>query len=232
VPGPDTYTLVDSKAALDAMTAALASEVELAVDVEHHSWRSFQGLTCLMQVTGRAGHDYLVDVLSPDVRPHVGQALGPLFTNPHVCKVLHGADSDVLWLQRDLGLYIVNLFDTYRAARRLAYPATSLGYLLTRLCGYVEKALLLLLLLLLLRPLPYSSSATATTNSLTPPPLSGTTARRPRRNSFNSATGGSARSQRGWQRTRAATRTTSCTATTSCGGSFGRASARSPFWKS
>ena len=27
-------------------------------------------------------------------------------------QVLHGADSDVKWLQRDFGLYIVNMFDT------------------------------------------------------------------------------------------------------------------------
>ena len=27
-------------------------------------------------------------------------------------QVLHGSDQDVLWLQRDLGLYVVNMFDT------------------------------------------------------------------------------------------------------------------------
>lgn len=27
-------------------------------------------------------------------------------------QVLHGSDSDILWLQRDLGLYVVNMFDT------------------------------------------------------------------------------------------------------------------------
>lgn len=29
-----------------------------------------------------------------------------------VAQVLHGSDSDILWLQRDLGLYVVNMFDT------------------------------------------------------------------------------------------------------------------------
>jgi len=38
-----------------------------------------------------------------------------------VAKVLHGADHDVLWLQRDFGIFVANLFDTGQAAR--AAPA-------------------------------------------------------------------------------------------------------------
>ena len=38
--------------------------------------------------------------------------------------------SDVLWLQRDLGLYLVNCFDTFHAAKTLKYPALSLAHLL------------------------------------------------------------------------------------------------------
>ena len=37
-------------------------------------------------------------------------------------QVLHGCDSDIHWLQKDFGLYIVNLFDTGQAARVLEYP--------------------------------------------------------------------------------------------------------------
>jgi exosome complex exonuclease RRP6 len=32
---------------------------------------------------------------------------------------MHGADFDVVWLQRDFDIYIVNLFDTGQAARLL-----------------------------------------------------------------------------------------------------------------
>lgn len=50
-------------------------------------------------------------------------------------KVLHGADSDIVWLQRDFGIYVVNMFDTGQAARVLAFPSAGLAYLLSHLCG-------------------------------------------------------------------------------------------------
>ena len=50
-------------------------------------------------------------------------------------KVLHGCDRDVLWLQRDCGLYLVNCFDTHVAAKALNYPALSLAHLLKMHCG-------------------------------------------------------------------------------------------------
>ena len=34
-------------------------------------------------------------------------------------QVLHGAESDIIWLQQDFNLYIVNLFDTYHASKVL-----------------------------------------------------------------------------------------------------------------
>ena len=50
-------------------------------------------------------------------------------------KVFHGADHDIEWLQRDLGLYVVNMFDTGQAARVLSLPQFSLAHLLSSLCG-------------------------------------------------------------------------------------------------
>ena len=58
--------------------------------------------------------DFLVDVLA--LRGDVRGALGPIFEDPRVCKVMHGADSDIVWLQRDFGVYCVNQFDTGRCA--------------------------------------------------------------------------------------------------------------------
>ena len=41
---------------------------------------------------------------------------------------------DICWLQRDFGLYVVNMFDTGQAARVLNYGKYSLAYLLKKFC--------------------------------------------------------------------------------------------------
>ena len=43
---------------------------------------------------------------------------------------------DIIWLQRDLGLYVVGLFDTFHAAEALGYSAKSLAYLLKRFIDF------------------------------------------------------------------------------------------------
>lgn len=52
-------------------------------------------------------------------------------------QVFHGADSDVQWLQRDLSIYVVNLFDTHQAAKQLGYTRLSLSYLLSKFCNFL-----------------------------------------------------------------------------------------------
>lgn len=39
---------------------------------------------------------------------------------------------DIIWLQRDLNLYVVGLFDTYEAARSLGFTGHSLAFLLKK----------------------------------------------------------------------------------------------------
>lgn len=81
--------------------------------------------------------DYVIDALDPSVRDGL-EALNEFLTDPEWVKVrlilvrkltmkltdardqvFHGANSDVVWLQRDFGLYIVGLFDTYHATKVL-----------------------------------------------------------------------------------------------------------------
>nr|CAD7427585.1 unnamed protein product [Timema monikensis] len=112
------------------MVADLARYSEIAVDLEHHSYRTFQGITCLMQISTR-DTDYIIDTLELRDKLH---CLNDVFTNPSVVKVFHGADHDVEWLQRDLSVYLVNLFDTHQAAKALDFPQLSLAYLLQHYC--------------------------------------------------------------------------------------------------
>lgn len=51
------------------------------------------------------------------------------------CQVFHGADSDIEWLQRDFGLYVVNLFDTHQGSRALHLARNSLDHLLRHFCN-------------------------------------------------------------------------------------------------
>uniref|UniRef100_A0A1B6F5B3 Exosome complex component 10 homolog n=1 Tax=Cuerna arida TaxID=1464854 RepID=A0A1B6F5B3_9HEMI len=113
------------------MLKDLHSQKEIAVDLEHHSYRSFQGFTCLMQISTRE-KDYIIDTL--ELR-HKLYVLNEVFTNPKIVKVFHGADRDVQWLQRDLCLYVVNMFDTYQASLLLSLPRLSLAFLLKTFCN-------------------------------------------------------------------------------------------------
>ena len=127
---------VDSLDKLHALAAHLeeARVTEIAIDLEHHSHRTYLGLVCLMQISTRWG-DWIVDTLVDEVREHA-EMLNASFTHPDKVLVLHGADHDILWLQRDLGLFVTNLFDTFQAARVLQFGSLSLAYLLLRYTGF------------------------------------------------------------------------------------------------
>uniref|UniRef100_A0A2K5E0K9 Exosome complex component 10 n=1 Tax=Aotus nancymaae TaxID=37293 RepID=A0A2K5E0K9_AOTNA len=104
---------------------------EFAVDLEHHSYRSFLGLTCLMQISTRM-EDFIIDTLELRSDMYI---LNESLTDPAIVKVFHGADSDIEWLQKDFGLYVVNMFDTHQAARLLNLGRHSLDHLLKLYCN-------------------------------------------------------------------------------------------------
>ncbi|KAF2827436.1 hypothetical protein CC86DRAFT_455098 [Ophiobolus disseminans] len=124
-----TATLVDTPEALAVMLSELKTAKEIAIDLEHHDNRTYIGLVSLMQISTRE-KDWIVDTLKPWRRKL--ECLNEVFADPTILKVLHGAFMDIVWLQRDLGLYVVGLFDTFHAARSLGYPGGSLAYLLER----------------------------------------------------------------------------------------------------
>lgn len=115
------------------MLQELQSASEIAIDLEHHDLRSYIGIVSLMQISTR-DKDWVIDTLKPWRRKL--QCLNIVFTNPRILKVLHGAFMDIVWLQRDLGLYIVGLFDTHHASRALGYPGGSLAFLLKKFVDF------------------------------------------------------------------------------------------------
>lgn len=83
-----------------------------------------------MQISTRT-NDYIIDTLILREELHI---LNEVCTNPKIVKVFHGADSDIEWLQRDLSIYIVNMFDTHQAAKRIGLARLSLAFLLKQYC--------------------------------------------------------------------------------------------------
>lgn len=131
------HTWVETVDQLAALAKKLESVTQVAVDLEAHSYRSFAGIVCLMQMTIETKHegrqDYLVDTLA--LWHSIRSYLTPVFSNPNIIKVMHGADSDMSWLQRDFGIYVVNLLDTGRASRLLKLSSFGLAYLLKTYTG-------------------------------------------------------------------------------------------------
>lgn len=126
-------TFVDTFEGVLEMLQELRGASEIAVDLEHHDTHSYIGLVSLMQISTR-DQDWIVDTLKPWRRRL--EVLNEVFTDPRIVKVLHGAHMDIVWLQRDLGLYIVGLFDTHHASRVLGYAGGSLAFLLKKFIDF------------------------------------------------------------------------------------------------
>lgn len=62
----------------------ILTSVIVQVDLEHNQYRSFQGLTCLMQISTRT-EDFVVDTLK--LRIHIGPYLREVFKDPTKRKV-------------------------------------------------------------------------------------------------------------------------------------------------
>ncbi|CAK5284338.1 unnamed protein product [Mycena citricolor] len=125
---------VSTPEALASMVNDLRRASEIAIDLEHNDYRTYVGMVCLMQISTRT-QDWIVDTLALRAELATGE-LNEVFTDPKIVKVLHGAESDVVWLQRDFNLYLVNLFDTFHASKLLEFPRHGLANLLEMYCDF------------------------------------------------------------------------------------------------
>ena len=122
---------VDTEPGLASMIADLSKETVIGLDLEAHNYRSYLGITCLIQVSSTST-DYLLD---PFPLWGVLTRLNEITAHPGIVKVMHGCDSDVDWLQRDFSVYLRNVFDTHQAGKLLGLPRLSLAWLLQQYCA-------------------------------------------------------------------------------------------------
>ncbi len=116
---------IDTPAALKAMLPDLNRWRQLAVDTEANSLHAYRERVCLIQFS-TPEIDYLVD----PIKIHDLTLLGDVFANPHVEKIFHASEYDIIGLQRDYSFTFANIFDTMIAARTLGYKNIGLGNLL------------------------------------------------------------------------------------------------------
>jgi len=125
---PAAYISTDED--LRQLAAALAKEPLLAVDTESNSLHAYQERVCLVQLSTRTA-DYIIDPLAiNDMEP-----LGGLLADPHIEKVFHAAEYDLICLKRAYGFAVRNIFDTMAAARIGGHKAVGLGSLLSLYLG-------------------------------------------------------------------------------------------------
>ncbi|RPI98524.1 MAG: ribonuclease D, partial [Desulfobacteraceae bacterium] len=122
------HDIVTSPAELEVLADALEREAVIGVDLEADSMFHFQERVCLLQIA-IPGRNVVVDTVAlSDL-----SALRPVFRDPAIKKVFHGADYDVRSLYRDFDIRINNLFDTQLACCFLGFKETGLEAVLKNL---------------------------------------------------------------------------------------------------
>ena len=116
----DQWMLVDTPERMELcvkeITDSHASEIGL--DLESYNRSKYEQATCLIQLHAN-GKDYVIDTLAPGVWDAM-HLLEPLFGDQDVVKIGHSVTgTDVPSLHRDFGLFVINCFDTYEAAKVL-----------------------------------------------------------------------------------------------------------------
>lgn len=119
------YSVIKTDAELENTANYLNTQKIIGVDLEADSLHHFKEKVCLLQISSDQ-QNFLIDPLSiQDMSP-----LKPVFANPAIKKVFHGADYDIRSLHRDFGIEIRNLFDTQLACMFLGIKSTGLDSVL------------------------------------------------------------------------------------------------------
>mmetsp|Transcript_22895 Transcript_22895/g.41097 ORF Transcript_22895/g.41097 Transcript_22895/m.41097 type:complete len:571 (+) Transcript_22895:32-1744(+) len=128
--------VVDTVNDLAEMVFAVSQCNQVSLHTVQHTIRSYRGFACWIGFACAAG-TFIVDCLKlrSDLKP-----LQPLLSDSRILKVFHDG-AQLLWLQRDFGLFVVNTWDTSLAASALDLPSTSLTFLLSTYCRATPQTL-------------------------------------------------------------------------------------------
>jgi len=127
---PAAAPLVIDQHSLNQLVERLSRESLLAFDLEADSLHHYTEKVCLIQVSSES-ENCLIDPLAPlDIK-----VLAPIFADPNVRKIFHGADYDMRSLYRDFGITVNNMFDTMIASQFLGESEFGLAALLKKRFG-------------------------------------------------------------------------------------------------
>jgi ribonuclease D len=127
-----SYILAKKAEQLNRIAVELEKETEIGVDLEADSLFHYHEKICLIQIS-TPERNIIVDPLAmDDLSP-----LAPVFSNPKIRKVFHGADYDIRSLYRNSKIKVHALFDTHIAAKVLGLKETGLAALLKDKLGIV-----------------------------------------------------------------------------------------------
>ena len=113
--------VIETPAALTKLAQKFQHAPAVAVDLEADSMYHFQEKVCLIQMATSQSSAVIDPLRLRDL-----ESLRPVFANPAIEKIFHGADYDVRSLFRDFGIEIAHLFDTQIACKFLGLRETSL----------------------------------------------------------------------------------------------------------
>ena len=120
-----SFEWIESLPRLEEVARILGQAKIVGVDLEADSMHHYFEKVCLLQIAAESAC-YVVDPLA--VRDL--SALQPVFSNPRIRKVFHGADYDIRSLYRDFRVEVENLFDTQLACLFLGLRESGLEALL------------------------------------------------------------------------------------------------------
>jgi ribonuclease D len=120
-----SYEWIETLPRLEEAARILGQAEIIGVDLEADSMYHYFEKVCLLQIATESV-SYVIDPLAlRDL-----SALRPVFSNPGICKVFHGADYDIRSLYRDFRFEVENLFDTQLACKFLGLRESGLEALL------------------------------------------------------------------------------------------------------